>query len=281
MTTGLALLVLLAALFHATWNAIVKGGEDKLLSITGLNLATLVICAVALPFFGLPEPESYPWLIASALIHFGYYIALSQAYATGDFAEAYPIARGTVPLIVTLIGVVFLQEAMGPLEIVSLLGILLGIAIFATRGWGKVNHDKTALLWALTTSGFIAGYTISDGLGGRLSDNVPGYMLVLGILDSILIVLYTGWVRGFSAVGQTLTNWRANFLCGALSISAYTLVVWVMTQAPIPLVSALRETSIVIAALIGTLYFKEPAGIRRIAASILIFLSVAVLSLGE
>ena len=191
MTPTLALLVLLAALFHAIWNAIVKGGDDKLLSITGLNLATAILCALLLPFFGLPGPDSYPFLIASAFIHFAYYIALSKAYAHGDFSQAYPIARGTAPLFVTLWGVLVLGESLNVLEAVSLAGILGGILLFATRGWETVSHDRSALFWALATSLCIAAYTISDGLGGRLSGNVPGYMFALGILDSLLIIIYT------------------------------------------------------------------------------------------
>ena len=277
MTPTLALLVLLAALFHATWNAIVKGGDDKLLSITGLNLASAIICALLLPFFGLPDPDSYPLLIISAIVHFGYYIALSKAYAQGDFSQAYPIARGTAPLFVTLWGVLVLGEFLSLLEAISLAGILGGILLFATRGWDAVSRDHKALFWALATSLCIAAYTITDGLGGRLSGNVPGYMFALGVLDSIFIIVYTSCVRGVPAVVGTLRQWKLNFFSGGLSIAAYTLVVWVMTQAPIPLVSALRETSIVIAALIGAFYFKEPSGKRRIIASLIIFVSVVLL----
>ena len=152
-----------------------------------------------------------------------------------------------------------------------------GILLFASRGWNTVSRDRVALFWALATSLCIAAYTIADGLGGRLSGNVPGYMFALGVLDSIFIIVYTAWVRGVPAVVGTLQQWKLNFFSGGLALAAYTLVVWVMTQAPIPLVSALRETSIVIAALIGAFYFKEASGKRRIIASLIIFVSVVLL----
>ena len=260
METGIALVVLGAALFHATWNALVKSGEDHLLSITGLNAASLVIGLVALPFFGIPDQASWPYLLTSGLIHFGYYVALSEAYKHGDFSQAYPVARGTAPILVSLWGVFFLNESLSTIELISLIGVITGILIFATRKLDQVLQNKVALISALCTSMFIAGYTLTDGVGGRLSGNVPGYMLALSVIDGLLIITYTAIVRSPAAVWNTRKSWRTLVPGALLSLAAYTMVVWAMTSAPIPLVSALRETSIIIAALIGAFYFKEPSG---------------------
>ena len=277
METGIALVVLGAALFHATWNALVKSGKDHLLSITGLNFASLVIGVIALPFFGFPDKASWPYLLVSGLIHFGYYVALSEAYRHGDFSQAYPIARGTAPILVSLWGVFVLNESMSTIELISLIGVMTGILIFATRKLEQVVQNKVALISALCTSMFIAAYTLTDGVGGRLSGNVPGYMLALSVLDGMLIMIYTAIVRSPAAVWNTWKSWRILVPGALLSLAAYTMVVWAMTKAPIPLVSALRETSIIIAALIGAFYFREPSGRRRIIASVVIFVSVAIL----
>ncbi len=278
MEASIALIVLTAALFHATWNATVKSGKDSLITLTGVNVATGCIALPIAFMVGLPSSESWPYLIASAILHFGYYIALSEAYRFGDFSQAYPIARGTAPIIVTLYGVFVLGEILSLFETLSLIGIIAGLLIFVTRGFGRVVQDKHALFAALATSAFIGGYTIVDGIGGRLSENVPGYMVWLSILDAVPILIYTTLKRNVSQVMTLCKEWKILLVGGALALSSYSMVVWSMTQAPIPLVSALRETSIIIAALIGAFYFKEPSGKRRIIASIVIFLSVVLLA---
>ena len=277
MQPSIALIVLLAALFHATWNAVVKSAKDHLLSIAGLNIATALIALIIIPFVGLPDVQSLPYLIASAVLHFGYYIALSEAYRYSDFSQAYPIARGTAPIIVTLWGVFVLKETLSMIEIVSLMGVLGGIFIFTARKFGQVVRDRYALFAALFTSVFIGAYTVADGIGGRASNNILGYMMVLSILDGIPIALYACWKRSTAQVISTCHQWKTLIPGAALALISYSMVVWSMTQAPIPLVSALRETSIIIAALIGAFYFKEPSGKLRIVASIIIFFSVALL----
>ena len=278
MELSVALIVLVAALLHATWNAMVKSGKDHLLSITGLNLAAGLIALPLLLFVGLPEVDSWPYLFASVVLHSMYYVALSAAYKYGDFSQAYPVARGTAPVLVTLWGVLVLNEMLNSIEVVSLIGVLTGILIFATKGFRRVMQDHQALVSALVTSMFIGGYTIADGIGGRLSENVPAYMVWLSVLDCIPILLYTIFKRGIAEVISIGHKWKIFLLGASLALASYSLVVWSMTQAPIPLVSAVRETSIIIAALIGAFYFKEPSGKRRIIASIVIFCSIALLA---
>jgi len=280
LEAGIAIVVMVAALFHAIWNAAVKSGNDPLLSITDINVATFLIALPLVPVVGLPHPDSWPFLITSAVLHFGYYLALSEAYKYGDFSQAYPIARGTAPVIVTLWGTLVLAETLSAVELVSLAGVLSGLLIFTSQTFPRVMRDRKALVAALVTSIFIGGYTLADGVGGRLSQNIPGYMVWLYLLDGIPVLIYAVCRRGLHEVAGIRHDWKLMFAGAGFAFVSYALVVWAMSRAPIPLVSALRETSIVIAALIGAFYFKESSSQRRITASVVIFSSVALLALG-
>ena len=280
MPTHLIFIVLLAAFFHAVWNASVKSGDDKLLSITGINLSIAVMVLPLVPLVGLPDADSWPYLLASVVFHVGYYLGLTSAYRHGDFSQAYPVARGSAPILVTVWGVLVLHETLSGIQLLSVAGVIGGIMIFATRRLGAVLHHRKALVSALITSCFIGAYTIVDGIGGRLSMNIPAYMVWLSILDALPLACYAIHKRSLGEVAD-LTATRRSFVGGALALGAYSMVVWAMSQAPIPLVSALRETSVIIAALIGAYYFKEPAGKRRIVASLVIFASIALLGWSE
>lgn len=281
MDAHIIFIVLAAAFFHAVWNASVKLGGDKILSLAGIMTVTFVMVLPLAPIVGLPHADSWPYLLASAALHFGYYLSLASAYRYGDFAQSYPVARGAAPILVTLWGVFVLREALSGIELASAIGVIGGIMIFATRRLSAVLHERKALLSALITSCFIAAYTLVDGIGGRLSMNIPAYMVWLSILDGAPMALYVLSQRPFSEVRAQAARWRVNLLGAVLSLTAYWMVVWAMSQAPIALVSAIRETSIIIAALIGAYYFKEPAGKRRIVASIVIFASIALLGWSE
>ena len=281
MDTHILFLVLAAALFHALWNASVKSGEDKLLSIAAMNLSIMLIVLPMLPWVGLPHVDALPYLFASMFFHFGYNVGLATAYRYGDFAVVYPLARGCAPVLVTLWGVFVLHEGLAGNEWLALLGVLSGIMIFVTRRLEVVLRERKALFSALLTSVFIAAYTVVDGIGGRLSMNVAGYVVWVMILNSVPIMLYALHQRSAGELLTIARQWRLHFPAAALSLAAYWIVVWAMSQASIPLVAALRETSIIIAALIGAYYFKEPSGKRRIIASIVIFFSIALLGWSE
>lgn len=280
MDTHIILIVLAAAFFHAVWNASVKSGGDKMLSLVGMQIAISAVALLLVPLVGLPHADSWPYLLASMGFHFGYYLSLANAYRYGDFAQSYPVARGTAPIWVALYGVLVLRESLGGIEWLSLAGVLGGIMIFASRRLGAVLHHRTGLLHALATSCFIGAYTISDGVGGRLSLNVSAYIVWLSFLNGVPLTLYALHRRSWREVAALAGGWRIHLLAGVLSLAAYWMVVWAMSQAPIALVSALRETSVIIAALIGAYYFKEPAGRRRIVASVVIFVSIALLGWG-
>jgi drug/metabolite transporter (DMT)-like permease len=271
------LAVLCAACAHAIWNAFVKTGDDQLISITGIAAASTVISALIFPFAGTPHADSWPYILASIILHVAYMIALSQAYRYSDFSSAYPIARGTAPILVFAWSFVFLQEALSTREVLAVFGIIVGIMVFSTRRIGAVVSDKKAIFYALLTSLFIAAYTVVDGIGVRLSGTVNGYMVWMTFFEIFPLMLYTYIKRGPKVFTTLAANAKPMLLAGLMAISGYWIVIWAMTQAPIVLVAALRETSIIIAALIGTFYFKEPSGKRRIIAAIIVCISVAIL----
>lgn len=277
MQTHIILVVILAACFHALWNASVKLSDDKLLSLAAIQMTIFVLVLPMVPFVGLPHTDSVPYLLASVGFHLGYYLSLARAYRYGDFAQAYPLARGSAPILVTLCGVFVLGETFSGIQFLSLAGVIIGIMIFATRRLGAVLHQRKALSSALITSCFIGAYTVVDGIGGRLSANIPAYIVWLSLLDSFPLVLYALYHRRWSEVVALKSKWRVSLFASVLSFAAYWIVVWAMSQSPIALVSALRETSIIIAALIGAYYFKEPAGKRRIVASVVLFVSIVLL----
>jgi len=270
--------ILLAAFMHAVWNAFLKADDDKLLSIASIVVATGIMALCFVPFVDFPARESWPYLALSVAAHSTYYVFLSQSYRLGEFAQVYPIARGTAPLLVTLWSVLVLHETLTPLQLGTVAGIIFGIMVFASRGFDTLIHDRQLFLFIFLTSLSIGVYTIADGNGARLSQNVAGYMLWLSVFDVFPILLFTLSRRPVVKIVKYTFKIRA-FFVGGISLIAYWMVVWAMTQAPIPLVAALRETSIIIATLIGAFYFKEKSGYRRFIAAVIICISVAILKI--
>jgi len=269
--------VLAAALIHAIWNAWVKTGHDQLISITGIAAGAALTALVVAPFSAAPASASWPYIGASVGLHVVYMIALSQAYRYSDFSSAYPVARGTAPVLVFAWSVLFLQELMSVRGMAAVMGIMLGILVFSTRRLGTVMHDRKALFYALLTSVFIAAYTVVDGIGVRRSGSVSGYMVWMTTLEFFPLMLYTYWRRGPRLFRELKQNVGPMLFGGVMAMGGYWIIIWAMTQAPIAMVAALRESSIIIAALIGAYYFKEPAGMRRVVAAVIVCLGVVVL----
>ena len=281
MTSTVTLLVLAAAMFHAIWNAFIKTGRDPLISVTGIAVGSGLIAVLVLPFVGWPDSGTMPWLIASVILHVAYMITLSQAYRYGDFSLAYPIARGAAPAMVVIVTVLFLDEKLESRQLISVLGVLFGIALFALRRFGAVVSDLRSLSYALITAVLIAMYTLVDGLGVRVADQFLNYAAWMAAMETPLIVLYMYHRRGAQGF-QVLRDHAPRLMAGGImAVAGYAIILWAMTQAPIALVAAFRETSIIIAALIGMFWFKEPSGWRRIAAACIIFASVVYLRLGS
>jgi drug/metabolite transporter (DMT)-like permease len=279
LTLGVTLAVLGAGLLHAGWNALLKsaGGGDPLLDTATVVAGSTACAIVALPFVMLPLPASWPYALTSVVIHFAYYITLAQAYRTGDLSFAYPLMRGTAPLLVTLLGIVFLREL--PTAQVALGILLISGGIVAIAFAQRHRHPRAAVYWALANAGIIAIYTLVDGAGARASGNALAYVLWMTFLEGVLFLAWIRLRRGAASVAYIGAQWRRGLLGGFCSVAAYGIVLWAMTRAPVAAVAALRETSVLFAAVIGTVLLKEGFGIARLAGAASVVAGVAALKL--
>jgi drug/metabolite transporter (DMT)-like permease len=276
MDTLVLTLVLLAAALHASWNALVKAGGDPFVRLALLNLVS-GLCALPLVLLvALPATASWPYLLGSVAIHFGYNLALAYGYRFGDLSHVYPIARGIAPPLVALGAWLMAGESPGPLGALAIVVISGAIASLAfTPGW---RLGPLAPVWfALATGLTIAGYTICDGIGGRAAGDVLGYIAWLFVLNAVPFGLIVALWRRHDLAVQLRASWRASVLGGVFALVAYGLVIWAMSRAPMVNVSALRETSVIMAALIGTRLLREPFGRRRVVAASVVALGVVLL----
>jgi drug/metabolite transporter (DMT)-like permease len=282
LTLGVTLAVLAAGFLHAGWNALLKssGGGDVLLD-TAAVVAGSSLCGLALlALIPLPDPTAWKFIAASATIHFGYYLTLVQAYRTGDLSFAYPLMRGTAPLIVAVLGSIFLRELPTAQMTAGILLICVGVVSIAfVQGGGSRRHPPAAAYWAFANAAIIATYTLIDGAGARASGNALSYVCWLIFLEGIPFVAWVLSRRGAPGRAYLKRGWRVGLGGGACSLAAYGIVLWAMTRAPIAAVAALRETSVLFAALIGSLWLKEGFGWRRAAGAVSVVAGIAALKL--
>ena len=276
MTIGVFLALLGAALLHAGWNALVKIGLDRFSAILLLALVQGAIALLLLPVFGLPPAKSWPWVGGSAALHSGYKIFLIRAYGHGDLSQVYPLARGTAPLIVALAGAVFLGEAVGPLRFAAILAIAGGIMMMAGGREGE-RLSRPALLWALGTAGFTAAYTLADGVGARIAGTASAFTLAMFFLDGLIMLGFGLVARGGAAVAALAPAWRSGLAAGAMSLGSYWIAIWAFTMAPLAMVAALRETSVLFAMLIAFFLLGERVAPRRWAAAALILAGIVLM----
>ena len=273
--------MLLAALFHATWNALVKTGGDRLSVLAMVNGCSALIAFCMLPFVAVPASASWGYLFASIILHTGYYFFLVAAYRVGDLSHVYPLARGLSPLLVAGAAVVFAAEILSS---AAMLGVLLACAGIVSLSFDRGppwKNDPRPLLFALGTAGFIAAYTLVDGIGVRLSGTVSGYVAWLFALDAFPLILVTWILRRREFYWTLRAEWRKGAAGGVLALAAYGLVIWAMSLAPMAAVSALRETSVIFAALIGTIVLKERFGALRISAAAAVAAGVVLMNLAR
>jgi drug/metabolite transporter (DMT)-like permease len=280
LTAGITLIVLGAGFLHASWNAILKSsvGGDAVLDTTAVVAGSSLWGLVVVPFVAMPDVAAWKYILASSVIHFGYYVTLAQAYRVGDLSFAYPLMRGTAPLIVTLFGSLFLRElpsAHMMLGIVLISAGVLSIAFVQRRA-----HPAAAAYWAFANAAIIACYTLVDGAGARASGNALSYVTWLIFLEGIPFIVWVIARRGKPAVAYLRNSKRTALLGGGCSLAAYGIVLWAMTRAPIAAVAALRETSVLFAALIGSLVLKESFGWRRFAGAATVVAGIFALKLG-
>jgi drug/metabolite transporter (DMT)-like permease len=266
--------VVCAAILHASWNAVLRGGSDRLWSMTLMMTAVTCVTAIILVFVPWPNAASWPYVIASAIIHTGYNLSLVRTYRSGDLGQTYPVSRGSSPVLVALGAAVFAHET---LDVVSSLGVALvsgGILSLAFQG-KRVRADF--LPAAFTTGVLIGAYTVVDGIGVRLSGNSLAYATSMFFLWSITMPAIYYAMRG-KPPAYTKAQTAMALTGGVVSILAYGIVVWAMQYDAMGVVSALRETSVVYAAIIGRLFLKEKLTTRRITSCLSIAAGAACLA---
>jgi drug/metabolite transporter (DMT)-like permease len=273
--------VLTAALLHASWNAMVKGARDKQLNMVAVVIGHLPLAVIALVFSPLPALASLPYLLAGIALHFGYQLMLLRAYDAGDLTQIYPIARGSAPMIVAAVSVGFLGVTLQPVEIIAVLTIGIGILSMAlVRKSDGLRNTQGARL-ALITGCFIAAYSLIDGMGARVAGTSMGFYGWLAVGNAVLMAGLMAaraphQLRALHRVGK-----RVFLLGGSASFAAYALVIWSFTQAPIALVTALRETSIIFALLIGVFFLREKLDLAKLASTAITLIGVALLRLAK
>jgi phosphonate utilization associated putative membrane protein len=279
--------VLFGALLHAGWNALVKSSGDKTVDTA---LVHFLGALVALPFavmVGLPRPETWPFIAASLFIHIGYYIALAGAYKHGELGLTYPIMRGFAPLLVALGSSAVIGEVPTPGAWLGIIGITVGVALVGLAHPGEALHHHKALAYAFANAAIIATYTFTDGLGVRAEvgpgGNALRYVLILFVLDGLPYPLLVWWRRGPQGrrdiVAYARRRWPLAALGGTASIGSYAIALWAMSKAPVASVAALRETSVLFAALFGTWLLKEKFGLQRAVGTLVVVLGVISLRL--
>jgi phosphonate utilization associated putative membrane protein len=261
--------VLCAALLHASWNAMIKSGGDKAADTALVTLGGAVLALPALVWVGLPQRSVLPFVLASTAVHVGYYVALAGAYRHGEFGVTYPIMRGFAPLLVALGSQLFIGERPSTAAWLGIIGIATGVGMVGLAHPGEALHRRRAMQFAFANAGLIAVYTTLDGLGVRHQGEAGAapYVLLLYVLDAPFYPALVWWRRS-AAERQTLRayarkRWPMALMGGGASIGAYGIALWAMTRAPVASVAALRETSVLFAAVLGTVVLKERFGWQR------------------
>jgi len=274
LTIGVFILVLIGAFCHAIWNTIIKLSPDKSLETSLMNLSGSLIAIPAVLYFGIPQPEVWIFLIGSLILHIAYYYSLSGAYQWGDMSLTYPIMRGMAPFFLLLITSIFAFEQLLISYIIGVCFLCSGIVFLGIDSTKVLNHNK-AIIFALFNALVIALYTVVDGIGVRSSKNVFSYIAMFIFIDGLI---YSSFViyrrRKFSQyLKQYMVNRWPYFSLGAIATTgSYGIALWAMSEAPISLVSALREVSVLFAVFIAWLYLKEKLSKHRIVGVVLVLL---------
>lgn len=273
-------IVLVAAALHAGWNALLKIRLDPFLAMVLIHAAGALVALPGLLVFGLPGRDSLPWLIASTLLHLGYYYALAGAYRLADMGQVYPVARGSAPLMTALFAALVLGEPISAMGATGIGLLACGIFVMALRHPADAVHmDRRALLFAGATAVTICGYTLTDGIGARASGNPLAYSAALFVADGVCLTGVALATTGPRRLKPMLPFWKQGLAGALMSCGAYSIAIWAMTVAPIPLVAAVRETSVLFGAAIAVVILKEPLRLNRIIAAVLIVAGLAMIRL--
>ena len=266
--------VIFASMFHATWNGMVKKHSNKVTALSAIILGHVPISIIAVIFLPMPSFDSLPYIIVSAFIHQGYNWFLLKSYSVGDLTKVYPIARGFGPIIATIISIFFLGLIISKASILSISLVCAGILIISLFGYKTINN-LNIIKYSLITGFFIGLYTVIDGYGARVSLSAISYMSWGFILSAMLFPILLKINKYDNIFRNIINDGKAIFwIGGSISYLVYGVVIWGFTKAPIPMVSALRESSIVFVIFIGIFFLDEKINLAKIISIILIFFGV-------
>jgi drug/metabolite transporter (DMT)-like permease len=280
VSAGVLAVVLLGAFLHASWNALVHGSREKLLDTVLILCGAALISLALLPALGLPDPASLPWLFVSLAIHMAYFTLVIQSYRGGELSIVYPLMRGSAPALSALGTVFFLHESPPAWGWAGVGLVSGGVILLAALAWSREGSHRHALWLALANAVVIAAYTVVDARGVRLSGNAFAYTACLFVLTALLMVAAGLLIRGLPAMGGHMRQyWRRGLLGGFCTFASYGLALWAMTRAPVALVAALRETSVMFALLLAALFARERIGPGKLASVLLVAGGAALMKL--
>jgi drug/metabolite transporter (DMT)-like permease len=277
LTLATFLVVLFAALLHAGWNGLVKNAGDKYLGMSAVVVGHFPFACIAVVSSPLPDPSSWSYIVAGAGLHIGYQLFLLRSYQAGDLSHVYPIARGIAPILVAFVSVLLLGEQLTTTGTIAVLAIAAGItSLVFVRGSDGLRNRHAAML-ALVTGCFIAAYSLVDGYGARLAQTAFGFFGWLSAINTIGFLLLTAFFRPATLRKVANDGLFIALAGGGASFVAYSLVVWAFTQAPIALVTALRESSIIFAMIIGVIFLKERLSLGKVFSTALTAFGVVLM----
>jgi drug/metabolite transporter (DMT)-like permease len=272
--------VLFAAACHAGWNAAIKRGLDPLAGTVSIAIGSAVVAIPLLLVTGLPIAAAWPWVIASVVIHLFYFAGLIESYRAGDMGQVYPIARGSAPLLTAAGTALLIGEHTAPIAWLGIVLLAGGVILLSLRGGRDLAQlDRRAAGFALFTAVTICAYSLVDGIGARTAGNAHAYTAAMFLGNGLIMAAYALARRGAGALASMMPHWRIGLIGGALSYVAYAIVIWAMTVAPIAIVAALRETSVLFGALIAVVVLREPLRAVRFAAAAAIVIGLALIRL--
>ncbi len=272
--------VLLAAAAHAAWNAAIKRGLDPLVTTVLIAVGAGIVAVPLLAWAGLPMAAARPWAVASVAVHLGYFAGLSEAYRAGDMSQVYPIARGAAPLLTAAISTTWPGERLGALGWAGLVCLAAGVMMLSLRGGDDlVRLDRRAVGFALFTALAVCAYSVIDGVGVRAADDAPAYAAALFAGNGLILALYGLARRGPKLFADMSALWATGLAAGGLQVGSYGVALWAMTVAPIAVVAALRETSVLFGALIALAILKERLRAVRALSALLIVAGLMMIRL--
>jgi len=272
--------VLFAAACHAGWNATIKHGLDPLIVTVMISVGAALVAAAFLPLVGLPAQAAWPFVLASVLIHLFYFAALIESYRAGDLGQVYPIARGSAPLMTATATTAFIGERLGVFGWCGIALLAAGVLLLSLRGGRDLARlDRKAVGFALFTAVTICAYSVVDGMGARLAQSANAYSAALFVGIGPVMALYALGRRGQATFVAMRGHWVRGLAGGGLQLFSYAVAIWAMTVAPIAIVAALRETSVLFGAVIAVVFLKEPVRAGRIVAALMIVAGLVLIRL--